>query len=146
MLEARGGRHAEPEREEAYEDTERLRDALQRGDERVFSVSLYLLLRASALQALDELTRRVEVTLDGMLAHSRVAILEQDAGLRSCLPEGQNHLLACRNLDTSSVATMFPFTSGSLSMERGVLYGIARHNHSPVLFDPFDPSLENANA
>ena len=31
-------------------------------------------------------------------------------------------------------------------MERGVLYGIAKHNHSPVIFDPFDPSLENANA
>ena len=28
---------------------------------------------------------------------------------------------------------------------RGVLYGIAQHNHSPVIFDPFDQSLDNAN-
>src|SRR5205085_12696555 len=76
---------------------------------------------------------------------SRVAYFEQDAGFRSCLPEASDHLLVCRNLDTSSLATTFPFTSSSLSMERGVLYGIARHNHSPVLFDPFDPALENAN-
>ena len=146
LLEARGGRLADPEREVAYEDAERLRDALQRGEEKVFSVGLYVLLRASSLATLDDLTRRVEVTLDGMLAHSRVAILEQDAGFRSCLPEGQDHLLVSRNLDTSSLATTFPFSSSTLTMERGVLYGIARHNSSPVIFDPFDPSLENANA
>src|SRR3954470_14948090 len=146
LLEARGGRLAAPEREVAYEDAERLRDALQRGEEKVFSVSLYLLLRASSLAALDDLTRRVEVTLDGMLAHSRITILEQDAGFRSCLPEGQNYLLVYRNLDTSSLATTFPFSSSTLTMERGVLYGIAKHNASPVIFDPFDASLENANA
>ncbi|HZR97750.1 MAG TPA: hypothetical protein VFE37_03530, partial [Chloroflexota bacterium] len=117
LFEARGGRLADPEREVAYEDTERLRDALQRGDERVFSVSLYLLLRASSLPALDELTRRVEITLDGMLAHSRVAILEQDAGFRSCLPEGSDALLVYRNLDTRSLATTFPFASSTLAME-----------------------------
>jgi len=27
-------------------------------------------------------------------------------------------------------------------MERGVLYGIAKHNASPVIFDPFDQSGE----
>ncbi len=146
LLEARGGRLADPEREVAYEDAERLRDALQRGEEKVFSVGLYILLRANSLATLDDLTRRVEVTLDGMLAHSRVAIYEQDAGFRSCLPEGQDYLLVSRNLDTSSLATTFPFSSSTLTMERGVLYGIAKHNASPVIFDPFDPSLENANA
>ena len=57
---------------------------------KVFSVGLYVLLRASSLATLDDLTRRVEVTLDGMLAHSRVAIFEQDAGFLSCLPGGQD--------------------------------------------------------
>ncbi len=145
LMAARGGHLADPEREVAYEDAERLRDALQRGEEKIFSVSLYLLLRANSLAALGDLTRRVEATLGGMLAQSRVALLEQDAGFRSCLPQGQDRLLVYRNLDTSSLATMFPFSSSTLSMERGILYGIAKHNHSPVLFDPFDESLENAN-
>jgi conjugal transfer ATP-binding protein TraC len=146
LLAARGGRLADPEREVAYEDAERLRDALQRGEEKVFSVSLYILLRANSLDALDNLTRRVEITLDAMLAQSRVTILEQDSGFHACLPEGQDPLRVYRNLDTSSLATMFPFSSSTLTMERGVLYGIARHNHSPVIIDPFDASLENANA
>ncbi len=145
LLAARGGRLPDPEREVAYEDAERLRDALQRGEEKIFSVAFYILLRGSSLAALDALTRKVELTLGGMLAHARTAILEQDTAFQSCLPQGQDQLLLYRNLDTSSVATMFPFSSSSLTMERGVLYGIARHNHSPVIVDPFDESLENAN-
>lgn len=145
LLAARGGRLPDPEREVAYEDAERLRDALQRGEEKIFSVALYILLRAGSLAALDALTRKVELTLGGMLAQARTAVLEQDTAFQSCLPQAQDQLLLYRNLDTSSVATMFPFSSSSLTMERGVLYGIARHNHSPVMVDPFDESLENAN-
>lgn len=146
LLAARGGRLADPEREVAYEDAEKLRDALQRGDERVFSVALYLLIRADSPAALDELTRKIEVTLDGLLAQSRVALLEQDSGFRSCLPLADDRLMVYRNLDTSSLATTFPFASSSLTMPRGVFYGIAKHNSSPVFFNPFDTSLENANS
>ena len=145
LVDLRSGRLADPEREVAFEDAERLRDALQRGEERVFSVSLYILLRAASQRLLDDITRRVETTLDGMLAHSRVAILEQERGFRACLPTARDELLTYRNLDTSSLATMFPFTSSSLSMERGVLYGVASRSQSPVIVDPFDASLENAN-
>jgi conjugal transfer ATP-binding protein TraC len=145
MLDDRGGRLADPERGVAFEDAERLRDALQRGEERAFSVSFYVLLRAASLKALDDATRRVESTLDGMLAHSRVAILEQERGFRGCLPEGIDDLLAYRNMDTSSLVTMFPFTATSLSMERGVLYGIAARSQAPIIADPFDATLENAN-
>ncbi|MCC7368846.1 MAG: ATP-binding protein [Chloroflexi bacterium] len=145
LVDARSGRLGDPEREVAFEDAETLRDRLQRGEERVFSVALYLLLRAPSLQTLDELTRRVEVELDGMMAQSRGALFEQDLAFRACLPEGRGTLPIYRNLDTSSLATTFPFASTTLSMEQGVLYGIATTNNSPVIFDPFDASLLNAN-
>ncbi|MGE0135959.1 MAG: hypothetical protein AB7L91_18820 [Dehalococcoidia bacterium] len=59
MLEARGGRIASIEREVAYEDVERLRDALERGDERVFSTSLYFRLHGRTPGVLDESAARV---------------------------------------------------------------------------------------
>src|SRR5579859_4743773 len=65
LLAARGGKLADPEREVAYTDAEGLRDALQRGEERIFSVSLYILLRSNMRAALDDLTRRIETTLAG---------------------------------------------------------------------------------
>ncbi len=145
LLAARGGRLADPEREIAYEDTERLRDALQRGEERIFAVSLYLLLRADTLVELDTITRRVEGLLGGMLAQSRIALLEQDVGFHACLPTGQDRLLRSRNLDTTSLAMLFPFAGNTLTMDRGILYGIAQPSHTPVILNPFDASLENAN-
>jgi hypothetical protein len=128
----------------AYEDVERLRDALQRGEERVFSASLYLCLRSPTAPALDDLTRRVDAALSSMLASARPALYEMLPGLLSCLPAGQDHLGRCRNLETTSLATMIPFTSSHLSMERGILYGISVHNNSLVIFDPFSRELENA--
>src|SRR5260370_10908533 len=116
LVDVRSGRLADPEREVAFEDAERLRDALQRGEERVFSVSLYVLLRAPSLRALDDLTRRVDTTLHGMLAHSRVSILEQERGVRSCLPTARDDLLVYPNLDTTPLAPTFRFTTRSLSM------------------------------
>jgi len=138
-------RITDPERDIGLEDAERLRNALQRGDERVFSVSLYLLLRAPTRRALDEATRRVETQLDGLLTHSRVALFEQERGLRSCLPEGRDRLLVPRNLDTSSLAISLPLASSSLVMERGVLYGVAAQSQSPIIIDPFDSSFLNYN-
>ena len=136
-------RITDPERDIGLEDADRLRNALQRGDERVFSVSLYLLLRAPTRRALDEATRRVETQLDGLLTHSRVALFEQERGFRSCLPEGRDRLLVPRNLDTSSLAISLPLASSSLVMERGVLYGVAAQSQSPIIIDPFDTSFLN---
>src|SRR6266516_8068837 len=79
----------DPERDIALEDADRLRGSLQRGDERVFSVSLYMLLRAPTRRALDDATRRVEAQLDGLLVHSRIALFEQERAFRSCLAEGR---------------------------------------------------------
>jgi conjugal transfer ATP-binding protein TraC len=138
-------RIADPERDIGLEDAERLRNALQRGDERVFSVSLYVLLRAPTRRALDEITRRIETQLDGLLTQSRVALFEQERAFRSCLPEGRDRLLVPRNLDTSSLAISLPFAASSLVMERGVLYGVAAQSQSPIIVDPFDSSFLNYN-
>ncbi|HLG71107.1 MAG TPA: ATP-binding protein [Chloroflexota bacterium] len=145
MLAERGGRLADNDQETAYRDAETLRERLQRGEEKVFSVSLYVQVRARSQDELDELTTRLEDDISGMRALSRVAMWEQAAGFRSCMPEALDELLVHRNVDTTSVATMFPFSSLSLSMENGVLYGIAKATSMPVILDPFDRGFENAN-
>src|SRR5919199_2453176 len=144
-LSVRRDRPADPAVVVGIEDAERLRDRLQRGEERVFSTSLYLLLRAPSRQALDDLTRGVEAQLDSLLAQSRVALFEQERGLHACLPECRDQLLVPRNLDTTSLATSLPLAGPSLLMEGGVLYGVSAHTQTPVIVDPFDASLENYN-
>jgi hypothetical protein len=81
---------ADPEQEIALKDPQRFRAQLQRGDERVFSVSLYVLVRAASPRALDDMARRgVEMLLDGKLAHSRRLRWQQAPGFRSCLSRDQ---------------------------------------------------------
>ena len=145
LYDARGGRIAPAGREVAYEDAERLRDALERGDERVFSGGLYLRLRGGSPGELDAATERVRGTLSGMMAGARPALYEMWPALLSCLPAGQDHLGRRRNLDTSSAATMIPFSSSQLAVERGLLYGENVHNSSLVILDPFSAQHENAN-
>ena len=134
----------------AYEDVERTRDRLQRGDERVFATSLYLHVRSpvashgSPRQHLEERVARIEQEMANQQLVARPATFEQDLGLLSCLPEGRDRLMRTRLLDTSSLATAFPFLSNSLSMTDGILVGTTA-NGSPVFIDIFSPLLENAN-
>src|SRR6266487_2036490 len=51
-------------------------------------------------------------------------------------------LLRTFTLDSTTLATMFPFLSNSLMMLGGVLVGVSE-THEPVLLNPWDSSLEN---
>lgn len=134
----------------AYTDVEQMREKLQRGDERIFATSLYVHVRAPVAlrgpvrQLLDERVARVDQELANQQLVARPATFEQDLGLLSCLPEGRDRLMRTRLLDTSSLATAFPFLSNSLSMPDGILFGTTA-NGSPVFIDAFSPLLENAN-
>jgi conjugal transfer ATP-binding protein TraC len=145
LLDAKGGRIASAEREVAYEDVERLRDALERGDERIFTTSLYVRLHGRSPADLDRAQARVEGVLGGLMAGTRSALYEMLPGLLSCLPAGQDFLGRRRTLDTSSLATMLPFTSSHLPATGGLLYGVNVHNSSLVILDPFGGEQENAN-
>ena len=46
-------------------------------------------------------------------------------------------------MNSSPVASSFPFISSDLTSDNGIFYGINRHNNSLILFDRF--SLQNAN-
>ncbi len=144
-LDARDGKLHDPDREAAFGDANRLRDSLSRGDEKLFSVSLYVTIKAPSKRELEELTERVEDEFERMMASTRYTTYKQDIAFHSALPEGTDGIRAVRNLDTTSLATMIPFTSGSLSMEGGMFYGVATHNRTLVTINPFDDSLVNAN-
>jgi len=47
-------------------------------------------------------------------------------------------------MDTTSLATTFPFTTSELTANEGILYGLNEHNDSLIIFDRF--TLENANS
>lgn len=146
ILDQKAGKLQDAEREIAVRDIEQLQEELQRGDTRVFDLALYLLVRGSSLELLDQRTEQVRIALDNLLLVGRSVPYEQDLALTSCLPEAQDRLRRSRLLDTGSVATAFPFSSSTPSMREGILYGTVPRNGSLIILDPFSPQLENANA
>ena len=121
-----------------------LRDKIQRGQENLFHISIYVTLSADSLSELDKTIKLLETTLATRLFYTKPAIFQQIEGLQSVLPRGDNLLAQKRNLDSSSAALTFPFISSEFVHESGVLYGINRSNSSLVILDRF--ALPNANS
>jgi Helicase HerA, central domain len=140
----REGRADDPDALVAEEDINRLLDDLAHLKERVFDLGFYLLLRASSCEALTARIERLYSVLGllslGAAAHR--ATFEQVEVLQSCLPQARDELLRTFTLDSTTLATMFPFLSNSLMMPGGVLVGVSE-THEPVLLNPWDSSLEN---
>lgn len=121
-----------------------LRDKIQRGQEKLFQMSIYICLRADSLEELNKTTKLLEATLSARLFYCKVARYQQVEALQSILPRGEDVLGQKRNLDSSSAALTFPFMSSELVQESGILYGVNKSNNSLVILDRF--SLHNANS
>jgi type IV secretory pathway VirB4 component len=137
------GRVIEPSVQVALEDALALQQELAKGAQRFFQFGLYVTIPAVSLEDLNKTTKQVEATLASLLIVSKKAVLQMEDGLKTTLPMGQDRLLITRNMDTTSLATTFPFTTSELTANEGILYGINEGNDSLVIFDRF--TLENAN-
>ena len=140
----REGRADDPDTLVAEEDLSRLLDDLARSRERVFDLGFYLLVRASNREALSDRVQRLYTVL-GLLsldAATHSTTFEQVESLQSCLPQARDELLRTTTLDSTTLATMFPFLSNSLIMPDGLLMGISE-TYEPLLLNPWDSSLEN---
>lgn len=134
----------DPMLDTAYRDLEALRDQLQQAEEHIFEVGLYITLYGDSKEDLDKIEADVRGILDAKLVYTKPALFQQEQGFRSTLPLANDELQVTSKLNSSPLSSMFPFVSFDLTSDRGILYGINRHNASLILFDRF--SLENYNS
>ncbi len=134
----------DPTLETAYQDLEDLRDGLTQAQEKMFEVSLYITLYANSMEELDRVENEVKNILESKLVYVKPALFQQDAAFASTIPVGQDLLGIKNKVNTSPLSSFFPFVSFDLSSDKGILYGLNRHNGSLILFDRF--SLENYNS
>ncbi len=132
-----------PTAQAALEDALNLQEELARGLERFFQFSLYVTISGDSIEDIRETTNRLESTLSSILIVTKTATLQMEDGFKSTIPIGQDRLFITRNMDTASLASTFPFTSATLTQDKGIMYGINQQNGSLIVFDRY--SLENAN-
>ncbi len=143
IIDQENGKLPSPEVELNIQDATMLQDELVEGSEKFFQFSLYITIPASSLEELNSISRQIETIFGGMMIISKPATLQMLDGFKTTLPTGDNVLGVMRNMDTTSLATTFPFTSSELTSNEGIMYGLNEHNGSLVIFDRFN--LENAN-
>jgi type IV secretory pathway VirB4 component len=134
----------DPMLDTAYSDLEQLRDSLQQAQERMFDVGIYLTIYGSTREEIDKTETEVRSILESRLVYIRPALFQQEQGFRSVLPICSDELNVHTKLNSAPLSSIFPFISFDLTSNKGILYGINRHNSSLVLFDRF--SLENYNS
>lgn len=134
----------DPMLDTAYSDLEQLRDSLQQAQERIFEVGLYLTIYGSTREEIDKVETEVRSILESRLVYIRPALFQQEQGFRSVLPLATDEINVHTKLNSAPLSSIFPFISFDLTSDRGILYGINRHNSSLILFDRF--SLENYNS
>jgi len=138
------GRIANIETQVKLEDARALQEQLAKGAEHFFQFGLYITIHAENEKELETVTKQVQSTLGSLLIVSKTATLQMGDAFKTTLPCCQDKLMITRNMDTTSLATTFPFTSSELTANEGILYGLNQHNGSLIIFDRF--TLENANS
>ncbi|OHA24661.1 MAG: conjugal transfer protein TraC [Candidatus Taylorbacteria bacterium RIFCSPLOWO2_01_FULL_44_26] len=134
----------DPALDTAYQDLEALRDQLMQAQEHLFDVGVYITLFAETDNELDKLESEVKSILESKLVYVKPALFQQEQGFKSVIPIADDQLAVHSKLNSSPLSSLFPFVSFDLTSDKGILYGINRHNSSLVLFDRF--SLENYNS
>ncbi len=134
----------DPKLDTAYADLEYLRDRLQQAQEKLFEAGLYITIYGDTREEIDKIETEIRSILEARLVYIKPALFQQEQGLKSVLPLASDELGIRSKLNSDPLSSIFPFVSFDLTSDRGILYGINRHNSSLVLFDRF--SLENYNS
>ncbi|PIZ94597.1 MAG: conjugal transfer protein TraC [Candidatus Magasanikbacteria bacterium CG_4_10_14_0_2_um_filter_37_12] len=140
---AEKGAPRDPMRETALRDIEQLRDDLTQGIEHFFQFAFYVTVYSKDMKELDQLTEDLENIFGSRLIYTKNVLFQAEQGFTSTVPLAMDEIMVSFNMNSSPIASSFPFMSSELTSDDGILYGINRHNNSLILFDRF--SLQNAN-
>lgn len=143
MSDLKQGKIASVSTQLQLDDARVLQEQLAKGTERFYQFGLYITISSDSLDELNQTTKQIQSTLGSLLIVSKSSMLQMEDGFKTTLPLGVDKLIVTRNMDTTSLATTFPFTSAELTSDKGIMYGLNEHNDSLVVFDRF--AMENAN-
>jgi conjugal transfer ATP-binding protein TraC len=132
-----------PSLEIKYKSTKGVLEDLQKGKQKLFNVSLYLMSKGEDLEKAKLLSKKIKADLDGLMIQSKIPSFEMINSYESMLPLARDSLKQGRNVHTQGLSAFFPFSSPFLDIDdEGTLLGLNK-NKIPYIKDIF--SLSNAN-
>ena len=132
-----------PSLEIKFNSTRKVLEDLQRGKQKLFNVSFYIMCKGKDKQEIKLLTKKIKSDLDGLMIQSKIPNFQMMEAYASLLPLSNNQLNIKRNIHTEGLAAFFPFSSPFLDIENdGILMGLNK-NKIPYIKNIFN--LANAN-
>jgi len=132
-----------PSLEIKYRDTRNILEQLQKGQDKLFNISLYVKCKADSIEELNLLTKKVESELNSIMIIPKVPYFRMLQGYKSTSPLAENKLNINRNVTTKGLSAFFPFTSPFLQIDNSGIWMGLNKNKIPVIRDIF--KLTNPN-
>ena len=130
----------------AIGDAERVRDMVSANMSRLFKLSVVATLYDKDEERLKDAATIIDGRLAGRRIYSKLLEARQDEGYQATLPYGVNYINdVSRTLDSFGAATILPFTDADLHHRGGYQFGMNVRTGSPIIFNPYDKSLNNHN-
>ncbi len=126
------------------EDTLRVLERLQKGEEKLFGVCLYLNARATSRERLELACRKMISELNSMMIIPKIPFMKMAEAVRSVMPMQQDKLRMVREITSDALSACFPFTTAFFDPQaEGVMLGFNMASGVPVVLDAY--SLPNHN-
>lgn len=126
------------------EDLKSQQERLRLELEKLFRVSVIASMSGNNLEELNQNVNLMSKSLEGSSIYMRACDTWQLDAVMGTTPLGKKPLqVACRNMETSNVAHMFPFGTGGLSFKDGILLGLDNHG-KPVFVNLWGLNAYNA--
>ena len=130
----------------ALDDIIRMRGAVMRGVEKMFSVCLVVTVHAPSERKLEEYVTVLRSIFTSVLAQVDELRRVQSKALRATMPLCDNPLRHWTIVNTTTVALLFPFSPPDLDTREGTLVGVDSNARSLVTYDMFNsPVAQNMN-
>ena len=133
-----------------YQDAKYIRRQMQIQNEKLYDLTLYIMVAADTEKELEFLLNKTEGILQSNGIFSRRANFRQEEVFKACLPifsQAKSIQKASkRNVLTAGLTATYPFISDTIFDETGILFGINKVNQSMIMIDRFDKEkYKNAN-
>src|SRR3989338_366457 len=117
-----------PSLEIKYKSTRKVLEDLQKGKQKLFNVSLYIMCKGKTREEVSLLANKVRAELEGLMIQSRTPVFQSMDSYKSVLPFAKDTLKIKRNIHTQGLSAFFPFSSPFLDIDdSGILLGLNKN-------------------
>lgn len=124
-----------PELSDAKDEVMELLNQMTKDNSRLFSTTMIITLFAGSEEELKRQEEQLFMEANKNLLTLRGLNFQQEQGLDSALPLGNNKIQSQRLMTTNTVSALLPFGVKEVSQENGLYYGLNAISNNMVLYD-----------